>query len=329
MKKIVAALLGAFFLFPFFLFASENTDAVFSQEATRPAHETNPDESDHGLTPFGVRFLKGGQTPALLEKAFLSRDLHARFLWLGDAKTIGGMYNLAKQTSNPEEAGKREALIGHFSYWQKRNPGDVARTLDATIEEYFGKALTIDQAFEETKGWYSGIPAPTEDDRVRDAIRCAGFGGAAAAIALAALVVAFSFAWKRRNRIASFFARLALADRFSSLPVWRKYHVALSVVAFAMLAVAAADVNAPYGFYVFLRIVSCSSFLGFLACGLPFLLKFLSLLAAILYNPIAMVRFNDSDPWIVFNCLSLALLLACWIAQFASSGRAGCPIQRK
>lgn len=284
-------------------------------ETERSQQETDTDDWDRELTPFGVQFFKGGQTPALLEKAFVSRDPFAAYEWTLDDRMIGSLYNLAKQTSNPEEVGKRWALIGHFSYWQKRETSDVFRTLPATIKEYFGKELSIDQAFEEVKTWYSGTPVPTEGVRLRARIRCAGFGGAAVAAALAALLASVLFLWRRRARIARFFSRLAPKGRFADLPAWRKYHIALSAVAFVLLALAAADLDAPYGFFVFLRIVACVSFLGFLACRLPFPLKFLSLLAAILYNPVAMVRFDDRDPWIVCNCVSLLLLAAIGFVQ--------------
>ena len=69
----------------------------------------------------------------------------------------------------------------------------------------------------------------------------------------------------------------------------------------------------PYGYYVFLRIVTCGALVGLMLNRLPLWAKFVLLLFAILYNPVIQIHLGDSENWIPFNLATIPILIIAWV----------------
>ena len=101
-----------------------------------------------------------------------------------------------------------------------------------------------------------------------------------------------------------------LADR-------QKIFLGMSGAAVLLLAAAICNVlfarhSFPYGFYIFMRIVTCAALVGLLLEKLPAWVKFVLALAAILYNPVVMIHIGDREVWAWFNAGTIPALIAPW-----------------
>ena len=72
----------------------------------------------------------------------------------------------------------------------------------------------------------------------------------------------------------------------------------------------------PYGFYVFMRIVTCGSLIGLMLEKFPTWVKFVLLLLAILYNPVVPIHIGDREIWAWFNAATIPVLVALWCVIF-------------
>lgn len=99
-------------------------------------------------------------------------------------------------------------------------------------------------------------------------------------------------------------------------PRHSKVFLGLAVVAEVLIVLACLVVFAgdtfPYGFYTFLRIVTCTALVGLLLENLSFKWKFPLLLLAILYNPVIPIRL-DKQIWFLFNIVTVPMLAGPWI----------------
>lgn len=98
----------------------------------------------------------------------------------------------------------------------------------------------------------------------------------------------------------------------------RKISVGMAGAAAVLLAVAIATTVAgtriPYGFFVFMRIVTCGALVGLLLEKLPIWAKFPLLLLAILYNPLVPIHLGSREVWAWINAGTIPALLAPWAA---------------
>lgn len=65
-----------------------------------------------------------------------------------------------------------------------------------------------------------------------------------------------------------------------------------------------------YGFYTFLRLIVCVSICMLIADMRNVYFRFVLIVVAILYNPIAPIHLGDRDIWIVINLLTIPLIVA-------------------
>ena len=105
----------------------------------------------------------------------------------------------------------------------------------------------------------------------------------------------------------------------------RKIFLGLAGTAALLLIVAFAttifNAKLPYGFFVFLRIVTFGALIGLMLEKFPMWLKFVFLLLAILYNPVIPIHIGDRDVWAFFNILTIPVLLIPWGYLWKKLGR--------
>lgn len=77
----------------------------------------------------------------------------------------------------------------------------------------------------------------------------------------------------------------------------------------------------PYGFYVFMRIVTCGALIGLMLEKLPTWVKFALLLLAILYNPVVPIHIGDRETWAWFNAATIPALVAPWAVILKKKGK--------
>ena len=94
----------------------------------------------------------------------------------------------------------------------------------------------------------------------------------------------------------------------------QKYFLGLAIVSIIMLIFSLPngwiDGN---GYYVFLRIVTCASFIWLLCEKFSIWVKFPMLLLAILYNPVIQIYLGDKGLWIFFNIISIIIFFISWL----------------
>ena len=101
----------------------------------------------------------------------------------------------------------------------------------------------------------------------------------------------------------------------------QKIFLGLAAVAAAMLALAICRAlqsprGFPYGYYVFMRIVTCGALVGLLLEKFPVWIRFPLILLAILYNPIVLVHLGDQEVWACLNALTIPAFVVPWIVVF-------------
>lgn len=69
----------------------------------------------------------------------------------------------------------------------------------------------------------------------------------------------------------------------------------------------------PYGYYTFLRIVTCGLFVWLAVLYKSPYWRFILGAGAILYNPVFPIHLDSRDPWIFFNILSIVVLIPAFI----------------
>ncbi len=69
----------------------------------------------------------------------------------------------------------------------------------------------------------------------------------------------------------------------------------------------------PYGYYTFLRIVTCGLFVWLAVLYKSPYWRFILGAGAILYNPVFPIHLDSRDPWIFFNILSIVVLVPAFI----------------
>ena len=89
----------------------------------------------------------------------------------------------------------------------------------------------------------------------------------------------------------------------------------ISVILLLLIAVimALANDNLPYGYYTFLRIVTCGLFVWLAVLYKSPYWRFILGAGAILYNPVFPIHLDSRDPWIFFNILSIVVLVPAFI----------------
>ena len=87
------------------------------------------------------------------------------------------------------------------------------------------------------------------------------------------------------------------------------------------IAVTLGRAKIPYGFFVFLRIVTCGALVGLLFEKLPIWAKFPLLLLAILYNPLVPIHLGSREVWAWINAGTIPALLAPWAAIWIKKGK--------
>lgn len=97
----------------------------------------------------------------------------------------------------------------------------------------------------------------------------------------------------------------------------RKIFLGLAGAAVVLLLLAICNVlfarhGFPYGFYVFMRIVTCAALIVLLLEKLPVWVKFVLLLLAILYNPLVPVHIGSREVWAWINAATIPALVAPW-----------------
>lgn len=93
----------------------------------------------------------------------------------------------------------------------------------------------------------------------------------------------------------------------------QKIFLGLSLVSESLLIAAMCD-SFTAGFYVFLRIVVCSAFLGKILERFPAWCNLFFILAAILYNPLLPIHLGGRKVWMFFNAVAILVLIAAEIA---------------
>ena len=89
----------------------------------------------------------------------------------------------------------------------------------------------------------------------------------------------------------------------------------------AAIAVALNDSKIPYGFFVFLRIMTCGALVGLMLEKLPIWAKFVLLLLAILYNPVVPIHLGDREVWAWFNTGTIPALVVPWAWIWKQKGK--------
>ena len=87
------------------------------------------------------------------------------------------------------------------------------------------------------------------------------------------------------------------------------------------IAVTLGRAKIAYGFFVFLRIVTCGALVGLLLEKLPIWAKFPLLLLAILYNPLVPIHLGSREIWAWINAATIPALLAPWAAIWIKKGK--------
>ena len=77
----------------------------------------------------------------------------------------------------------------------------------------------------------------------------------------------------------------------------------------------------PYGFFVFMRIVTFAALAGLLLEKLPIWAKFALLLLAILYNPVVPIHLGDREIWAWINAATIPVLAIPWAWIWIKKGK--------
>lgn len=100
--------------------------------------------------------------------------------------------------------------------------------------------------------------------------------------------------------------------RFSALD---KIALCVTIIAIITMVLALFDVY-DAGFYNFLRWFVCLSYVNGIVRELAVPIRVISVIGAVLYNPIAQIYLRDRDMWCVFNVISIIFLIVIQILTY-------------
>ncbi len=125
------------------------------------------------------------------------------------------------------------------------------------------------------------------------------------------------------RNIAKLFWRIAkIPGKVKNLTTPQKYFFGFAVISVVMLFCALPDGrDEEYGYYVFLRIVTCASLAWLLVEKFPMWLNFSLLLLAILHNPIIPIHLADREVWAFFNIITIPALIIPWVVLIYRKGK--------
>lgn len=111
---------------------------------------------------------------------------------------------------------------------------------------------------------------------------------------------------------------------FSNLSDRQKICLGMSAAAVVLLFMAISS-RWESGFYIFLRWVVCLALVGKLFEKFPAWFKFILIVGAIVYNPIAPIHLGDRDPWFVVNWITIPLVIAAEVVTIRKALKNGTP----
>lgn len=79
------------------------------------------------------------------------------------------------------------------------------------------------------------------------------------------------------------------------------------------------------GFYIFLRWVVCLALAGKLFEKFPAWFKFILIVGAIIYNPIAPIHLGDRDDWLPINWITLPIIVSAEVITLKKTSKNGTP----
>ena len=251
----------------------------------------------------------------LLQKSFAKNSL----AFVEDPVVRGNLDRQLWRTGDRERAGKEWCLAAYFS---KGNRGDIHfchSNLRSIIKSYFDEDLSVDEAFTRIDALLNSPPDlryflaakyRKELDTALDAALCSG--GVFSAV-VTGLIVARAV--KKRFGTMNIFKLLRkkvkqMSEKLRFLSSRQVQFLWISATAAVLLVLAMCEDGFPSGFYTFLRIIVCAALAGKCLEKFPAWARTLLFLAAVLYNPVAPVRFRDGDIWLFFNAGTLVILIA-------------------
>ena len=231
---------------------------------------------------------------AALRESFRSDPL----AFVDDPQTRTDMAFHISMQENPELEKKKWALAAYYARMRKEDIRFTYGNLDTLIEHYEGKNISVHAAYYQVAELLHPDICFFGDKYEKELI----FTGMSFAVLflIGIIMIIIRYILKYRSALKGF-NNLLLLTWVSDL--------LLLIIAL----INATNHNLPYGYYTFLRIVTCGLFVWLAVLYKSPYWRFILGAGAILYNPVFPIHLDSRDPWIFFNILSIVVLVPAFI----------------
>lgn len=210
-----------------------------------------------------------------------------------------------------DEYRKKMALAAYFTVMnRKSNFSSNMANMDHVLRQHFRKRISVTEAYDFFASIYNASSSPWHRMMLERVNNITSY-----AIIFSCFLCLFFALWLGYCFVKVFFYFVkkcfVIKKAFSFLSNFQKIAFFMSLTSVLLLSVPVWGYDElEYGFYIFLRWVVCLALAGKLKEKFPPWFKFILVLAAILYNPVAPIRLGESGEWFFVNCITVPLIVA-------------------